>query len=141
MEPDIAEKLQELRQAAQAFSARIDAFREEIKEGGRSDRGLGNGMEEAECAMVDSIHHVSIRHAEACRARMQQVQEALARLTGGGYGICRECENPIDRRRLAVLPFAVLCRECQEETETAPGGRAFPCRPPAAGRRPAGVTP
>lgn len=48
---------------------------------------------------------------------LAQVEEALARIEDGTYGICVRCGNPIDSARLKVLPYATLCISCKEEEE------------------------
>jgi len=49
------------------------------------------------------------------------IDEALRRLDAGRYGFCHECDRPIAERRLRALPFAVRCRECEEEQGFVPG--------------------
>ena len=44
--------------------------------------------------------------------RRAEVEEALARQRAGTYGICAECEQPIDPKRLRARPEATLCIEC-----------------------------
>jgi len=46
-----------------------------------------------------------------------QVNQALARLDAGEYGVCMECEEPIPEPRLKALPYATLCIQCAEEAE------------------------
>jgi DnaK suppressor protein len=48
---------------------------------------------------------------------LRKIDEALFRLGEGTYGICSECDEPISEARLKALPFASLCRECQEHAE------------------------
>jgi RNA polymerase-binding transcription factor DksA len=57
------------------------------------------------------------------RLVLKQVQAALARLDNGAYGVCERCGKPIEPRRLAALPYATLCRDCQEATEREGGSR------------------
>lgn len=47
----------------------------------------------------------------------RQVQEALARLRDGSYGICLRCDDPIKPRRLEAVPWARYCVHCQEMLE------------------------
>jgi DnaK suppressor protein len=47
-----------------------------------------------------------------------RIDEALHRLDDGTYGECAECGTEITGARLKALPFAVLCRDCQEQEET-----------------------
>ena len=46
-----------------------------------------------------------------------QIQDALARLAGGQYGFCQECDTFIGLPRLRALPFAQRCRDCQDRAE------------------------
>jgi DnaK suppressor protein len=49
----------------------------------------------------------------AARQRIAEVDEALARLDDGTYGICERCHRPIAPERLAARPFARTCVTCQ----------------------------
>ena len=46
-----------------------------------------------------------------------RIDEAMRRLEAGTYGECAECGTEIPAARLKALPFAVLCRDCQEQEE------------------------
>jgi DnaK suppressor protein len=59
------------------------------------------------------------RLSENQRREIQQIDAAMARIDEGEYGVCRECEMEIDPRRLAALPYAVLCTECATRLERA----------------------
>ncbi len=48
---------------------------------------------------------------------LDQVNQALARLDAGEYGLCADCEEPIAEARLKALPYATLCIQCAEEAE------------------------
>jgi RNA polymerase-binding transcription factor DksA len=48
----------------------------------------------------------------ATRRRLADLDEALARLALGGYGICERCSRPIPAGRLAIRPFARTCVTC-----------------------------
>jgi DnaK suppressor protein len=50
----------------------------------------------------------------------RQVAAALDRIAAGEFGICLECGESIPRRRLAALPWAALCLECQEAADRKP---------------------
>ena len=52
--------------------------------------------------------------AEGARAELGQVDDALARLEAGTYGVCARCGKPIPAARLEVRPFAELCVPCAE---------------------------
>jgi DnaK suppressor protein len=61
------------------------------------------------------------RLSEAQRREILQIDAALARIEAGEYGVCRDCEQEIDPRRLEALPYALLCTECATRRERAPG--------------------
>lgn len=48
------------------------------------------------------------------RAELGQVDEALARVADGTYGVCAGCGRPIPDARLEVRPFAERCVPCAE---------------------------
>jgi RNA polymerase-binding protein DksA len=49
---------------------------------------------------------------EQARARLAEVDAALARLDAGRYGTCERCGQPIAPGRLEVRPTARLCIDC-----------------------------
>ena len=50
---------------------------------------------------------------------LNKINEALARLEEGRYGLCFECGDEISEARLRALPFAVRCKDCEEAREIA----------------------
>ncbi len=53
--------------------------------------------------------------AEQARSELTQVDDALARLDAGTYGVCARCGKPIPAGRLEVRPFATHCVACAEK--------------------------
>ncbi|MFA6078522.1 MAG: TraR/DksA family transcriptional regulator [Candidatus Omnitrophota bacterium] len=45
------------------------------------------------------------------------IDEALRRIEEGIYGYCMQCEKPIPKKRLKVMPHSPLCIECQKQNE------------------------
>lgn len=50
-------------------------------------------------------------------AELAQADAALARVADGSYGLCVDCDEPIERARLSVHPAALRCAECQSFVE------------------------
>jgi len=48
---------------------------------------------------------------------LSQVKAALRRIHDGGFGTCIECELAISARRLAAVPWASRCIQCQEAAD------------------------
>jgi DnaK suppressor protein len=46
---------------------------------------------------------------------LAQVNAALQRIEQGTYGICDNCGQPINEKRLEALPWAALCLNCEAE--------------------------
>lgn len=55
-------------------------------------------------------------HETDCQ-RLRSIQEALARVETGKYGLCSQCGDEIDLKRHTVIPWAAFCLPCQEEVE------------------------
>src|SRR6266850_3002854 len=51
------------------------------------------------------------------RSVLQQVENALGRLKGSGFGICEDCGEPIHKKRLDAVPWARYCKKCQEAVD------------------------
>jgi len=49
--------------------------------------------------------------------QLMLVDEALLRIDDDEYGICQNCENEINPKRLAAIPWARYCLDCQELLE------------------------
>jgi DnaK suppressor protein len=48
---------------------------------------------------------------------LNKIDVALRKLAEGTYGCCVECGDDIGVARLGALPFAVRCRDCEENRE------------------------
>lgn len=46
---------------------------------------------------------------------LQQVNDALARIEDGTYGLCQMCGKPIPQARLEAIPEAELCLNCADK--------------------------
>lgn len=49
---------------------------------------------------------------------LEQVHEALGRITAGTFGRCQECGEPIAKPRLQALPYTPHCIQCAREMES-----------------------
>lgn len=52
---------------------------------------------------------------DGSRDELQQVDDALARMDAGTYGVCTSCGRRIPVARLRVRPFAERCVPCAEK--------------------------
>ena len=49
--------------------------------------------------------------------QLQMVDEALQRIEDDEYGLCQNCGNQIQSKRLQAIPWARYCLNCQELLE------------------------
>jgi DnaK suppressor protein len=83
---------------------------------------LSQVKDEEEQSMEDFVLGMDFAVMQMESETLKRIDEAMARLQQGAYGICSDCDEPISEARLRALPFAVLCRDCQEIAE-GEGGR------------------
>ena len=48
---------------------------------------------------------------------LKKIDDALARIENGTYGICEICEEEISVKRLEARPVTTMCIRCKEEQE------------------------
>jgi DnaK suppressor protein len=77
--------------------------------------------------MLDEIQQATARELATCNLERdakvsRDVRAALARMDEGAYGTCLNCEEEIGMRRLHALPWAPLCIDCQERSDSARRG-------------------
>jgi len=48
---------------------------------------------------------------------LRNISAALTRIDNGDYGICRSCDEEINRKRLEFDPTASLCIDCAQKAE------------------------
>ena len=48
------------------------------------------------------------------------VEQAMALLETGEYGICQECGEPINLKRLEAIPWTTLCVSCKQSQDSDP---------------------
>jgi DnaK suppressor protein len=80
------------------------------RDGGFDDDPADSGSANLERDRAQSLSGYARRTLEA-------VNNALARMDDGAYGICEQCGIAIERDRLEALPYATLCMECKRGEE------------------------
>ena len=71
---------------------------------------------------MDEIQYASerdlaIRNVDRESTLLRDVKAALRRIHDGSFGTCIECESAISPKRLAAVPWASRCIECQEAAD------------------------
>jgi DnaK suppressor protein len=95
------------------------AKRREVEAGPIGPIGAASGAGERQADVIDQasdatqadlqvhLHRADIRLLRA-------IEEALARIEQGTFGVCETCQRPISVARLNAVPWTRLCRDCKE---------------------------
>lgn len=73
--------------------------------------------DEADMAAMAQAKEQSLWLANDQKQRLAQIDQALARIVAGKYGICDRCGKPIAPARMEAIPHATLCIDCQSKSE------------------------
>jgi DnaK suppressor protein len=68
-------------------------------------------------ATADMAAEYAHLFGERLRKRLHLIEDALDGIRNGDYGFCEECEEPINEKRLQLMPFALFCVRCQSAME------------------------
>lgn len=82
-----------------------------------SELGVGGQGPDYDSNFADSSQVTAERgEAEALAAKLQETLEdvelALTKMDGGGFGVCEDCGKPINPARLEAKPAARYCIDC-----------------------------
>ena len=99
------------------FQRTLETRRTELGKGSREVLAVETSPDE-----LDRIQHASnsdyaIGNLERGARQLREVQIALRRIQANTFGVCLDCEENIDPKRLAAVPWASLCIVCQESAD------------------------
>ena len=119
--PELAQWKKRLLELRAEILAEGDVAIEPVR---KDDARVGN--DEDEQPLVEMGQVIASKRNRARTEALVRVNRALARIDNEPemFGLCRECEEPIGKRLLAV-PHAEYCVECQQQSDgkSKPGRR------------------
>ena len=62
-------------------------------------------------------HEFTLGLIENEAEELREIDAALKRLDEKAFGVCEQCDKPIPKSRLRVIPYARLCIECKRGQE------------------------
>ena len=81
----------------------------------------GIAIEKSPDQIVDTQYAVerdlAIRNVDRESSLLRDVKDALRRIDDSSFGICMECESGISPKRLAAVPWASRCIQCQDAAD------------------------
>jgi DnaK suppressor protein len=84
---------------------------------GENRQLVETALDDGDWSVVDLSDDVIFRKLSVHKETLNKIDTALRKLQEGTYGICEDCGEEISLERLKVMPFAILCRDCQERQE------------------------
>src|SRR5579863_1196882 len=108
----------------------LDKFRDILT---RKRAGLENGnhgrgalaieacSDELDRIQLGQERDLAIDHLDRNAKLQRAVRAALARIDGGTYGVCLDCEEAIGMKRLSAVPWTASCIVCQEAADRVAG--------------------
>jgi len=102
----------------QRVAAAIDFLHEE-NPGSIEDETGESRMDNhlAETASVTLDREIDYSLEENAEHVLTAIDEALARIEAGTFGVCARCGGPIAEERLEARPYATKCIECKRLEE------------------------
>lgn len=83
----------------------------------RDDIAIEKSADQMDEIQYASERDLAISNLDRESNLLRQVRAALRRTHDGSYGTCVECELVISPRRLAAVPWASRCIQCQEAAD------------------------
>jgi DnaK suppressor protein len=105
IEPNGMNGFQEVLERKEAELARVTQRRDPIAIEKSADQ-----MDEIQYA---SERDLAIRNVDRESTLLREVKAALRRIHDDSFGLCIECESAISPKRLAAVPWAARCIQCQ----------------------------
>jgi DnaK suppressor protein len=109
MTPKDLSGFQEILQQKEADLSRVWSKRADITIEKSADQ-----MDEIQYA---SERELAIRAVDRDSALLRQVKAALGRIQDGSFGNCTDCDSEISPKRLAAVPWAARCIQCQDAAD------------------------
>jgi DnaK suppressor protein len=111
-----AKKIEALKEVIDQSLHKIEKDIDDLRESTKPvapDNAIGR-LSRMEAIGQKSVKDASLRRAEM---RRQKLLETLKRIDKEDYGICVECDEPIEWARLKSLPESIVCVSCLKEAQ------------------------
>jgi len=97
----------------------IQNTKEEVSKyiSGESRQLVETALDGGDWSVIDLSEDLRLQKLGANNDTVFKIDESIRKLDEGTYGLCEDCGDEISSERLRVLPFAIRCRDCQEDHE------------------------
>ena len=109
-------KKSELTQHKKALLAKKEDLERSIGQKGVLTSSATDGHGDfADRSAAANEEEISIQLQQTDAKLLRAIEDALARVEGGSYGVCADCEEEISTARLKAVPWTKVCIGCKEK--------------------------
>jgi DnaK suppressor protein len=108
----LAQVREQLLETKNKLLSEIDSESRAEREGNKDE-----GKDTYDLASEERDREINFILSDRERVKLKQIDDALARLDDGSYGVCESCGLEIAEERLSAMLFSQLCRDCQQDQE------------------------
>jgi DnaK suppressor protein len=83
----------------------------------RDDIAIEKSADQMDEIQYATERDLAIRNVDRDSTLLRAVKAALRRIHDGSFGTCIDCESAISPKRLAAVPWAPRCIQCQDSTD------------------------
>src|ERR1700694_840521 len=83
----------------------------------RDDIAIEKSADQMDEIQYASERDLAIRNVDRESTLLRAVKASLLRIQDGSFGTCIDCESAISSKRLAAVPWAPRCIQCQEAAD------------------------
>ncbi|MDX8413325.1 MAG: RNA polymerase-binding protein DksA [Mariprofundales bacterium] len=105
------------------FDKQLHDWREQLAEGQNEnihqlhEQDLTAFPDPTDQATMETDRSFELRIKDRERKLIKKIDQALARIKNGDYGVCDDCGGDIRPKRLQARPVTTLCIECKNAQE------------------------
>ena len=83
----------------------------------RDDIAIEKSADQMDEIQYASERYLAIRNVDRESRLLGQVKAAIRRIHDGSFGTCIDCESAISPKRLAAVPWAPRCIQCEDAAD------------------------
>jgi len=83
----------------------------------RDDIAIEKSADQMDEIQYATERDLAIRNVDRDSTLLRQVRASLQRIQDGSFGACIDCEEAISPKRLAAVPWASRCIQCQNTAD------------------------
>ncbi|MEN6537300.1 MAG: TraR/DksA family transcriptional regulator [Bryobacteraceae bacterium] len=101
------------------FKRLLDRKEAELVQGlrRRGDIAIEQSPDQIDELQQSATLELAVQNLSRGHSLLRDVRAALQRIQDGSFGACLQCQRAINSKRLAAVPWAPLCIECQEAAD------------------------